>query len=127
MYIMSHIFIYIYLILILFLFISCQIILISFIFILYYRLGQRCYQDIKEEHYIVVNIALCWLLFFSFLKAFFEIFSFLFWVRTVTCHFTKLFQKVLTKSLSFLISFLFQLLLFQKVLIGFEFFKFCDF
>ena len=29
--------------------------------------------------------------------------------------------------MSFLISFLFQLLLFQKVLIGFEFFKFCDF
>ena len=40
---------------------------------------------------------------------------------------TKQFRKVLNKSLSFLISFLFQLLLFQKVLIGFEFFKFCDF
>ena len=40
---------------------------------------------------------------------------------------TKQFRKVLNKSLSFLISFLFQLLLFQKVLIWFEFFKFCDF
>ena len=40
---------------------------------------------------------------------------------------TKQFRKVLNKSLSFLISLLFQLLLFQKVLIGFEFFKFCDF
>ena len=40
---------------------------------------------------------------------------------------TEQFRKVLNKSLSFLISFLFQLLLFQKVLIGFEFFKFCDF
>ena len=39
---------------------------------------------------------------------------------------TEQFRKVLNKSLSFLISFLFQLLLFQKVLIGFEFFKFCD-
>ena len=40
---------------------------------------------------------------------------------------TEQFRKVLNKSLSFLISFLFQLLLFQEVLIGFEFFKFCDF
>ena len=40
---------------------------------------------------------------------------------------TEQFRKVLNKSLSFLILFLFQLLLFQKVLIGFEFFKFCDF
>ena len=39
----------------------------------------------------------------------------------------KQFRKVLNKSLSFLILFLFQLLLLQKVLIGFEFFKFCDF
>ena len=39
---------------------------------------------------------------------------------------TKQFWKVLNKSLSFLISFLFQLLLFQKVLIWFKFFKFCD-
>ena len=40
---------------------------------------------------------------------------------------TKQFRKVLNKSLSFLILFLSQLLLFQKVLIGFEFFKFCNF
>ena len=40
---------------------------------------------------------------------------------------TKQFRKVLNQSLSFLILFLFQLLIFQKVLIGFEFFKFCDF
>ena len=105
-YIFNFNFIFIY-------FISCQIILISFIFILYYRLGQRCYQDIKEEHNIVVNIALCWLhwplgriilLLMScltlfqliivqtfcspvhFLYSYLQFFLYLFGVWTVTCH-----------------------------------------
>ena len=60
-----------------------------------------------------------------FLCSYLQFFLFLFGSELLLV--TKQFQKDLNKSLSFLISFLFQLLLFQKVLIGFEFFKFCNF
>ena len=66
-------------------------------------------------------------LFSSALSVFISpIFSFFFFFGSELLLVTKQFRKVLNKSLSFLISFLFQLLLFQKVLIGFEF-KFYDF